>query len=436
MGLGNKKLIIMIKTIFHFYKFFLPILIFSTFTSNHIIANSEYDENELWNALIKSYLNDTLWCDEYKYDAAYDLMVLMHDAFQSKNRDRIEMFHNHFSNFINESASFKGNNRTHDLQYMYFASQYLLLTVNYGFIDEQSDEIFHLLREEIEDIWLKEKFRVANTDIKKYFYYEGLKKRLEWKLNDEVYRKVAPFKAIIDIENFTFAIAADLKFINNKMQYVDEQLFSDILALAYKIFNDRVTYINDSIWYTQLGYRDERRDYQYSGYKSKGDIKKPNAIKNIAPDVNHFQRMPLWLLSLKNGDDKNSSYYNRLHNYLEKMFIRNIIVFPDEKCKYIRVNNFVDGNNGLYRWNYNTLKEGEGYGPFDLSYSFLHGWYTFIKKESVRDVFRILNNQFPIPKSKKHLYVDKTQREQHPVIKNGLENGLYWLISNSASRIE
>jgi hypothetical protein len=432
---------------FYFEKFWevikiISIRLFILFTlllfAIKLNASNSYklNEDKIWKMLIEPYLMDSLWNDEYKYDAAYDLMVLLHDAFQRRDMDRIEGFKTHFNNFIEKSGSFKGENRTHDLQYMYFSSQFIVLSCESELNYDLSFKLYNLLKKEIEFIWLNERFRVSNTDKKKYFYHDGLKDRLEWKIYDTIDRKIAPFKAIIDIENFTFAIAADLNYVNKKYRFSKEsQLFESILSLANIVYSNRITYVNDSIWYSQNGYRDESSDYMYAGYKNKDDIKQPRIVENIASDVNHFQRMPLWLLSLMKGDTINTLYYKKLHDDLETLFLHNIIVKPNHRFPYVRVNNFVDGNNGLYRWNYNTLKKNEGYGPYELSYSFLHGWYSFINKRTIQEIFILVNKQFPIDENHKYIYQDKTQRKQHEVIRNGLDNGLYWLISNAASRI-
>jgi hypothetical protein len=40
--------------------------------------------------------------------------------------------------------------------------------------------------------------------------------------------------------------------------------------------------------------------------------------------------------------------------------------------------NYMDGENGVYRYNYVTQGVGNGYGPYELSGSFNLGWWSFL----------------------------------------------------------
>jgi len=78
---------------------FLVILFLSILTEIVTVASenqlTEIDSNYeemLWNNTVKNYLNSPLWKDNYIYDAGHFLMVPLHSAFNSGNREWITEF--------------------------------------------------------------------------------------------------------------------------------------------------------------------------------------------------------------------------------------------------------------------------------------------------------------------------------------------------------
>jgi hypothetical protein len=51
---------------------------------------------------------------------------------------------------------------------------------------------------------------------------------------------------------------------------------------------------------------------------------------------------------------------------------------PDTDFRGLRMTNFMDGENGVYRYGYPTQGAGNGFGPFELSGSVNLGWWSFL----------------------------------------------------------
>jgi hypothetical protein len=54
------------------------------------------------------------------------------------------------------------------------------------------------------------------------------------------------------------------------------------------------------------------------------------------------------------------------------------VVMPDSSFRGVRMTNFMDGENGVYRYGYVTQGPGNGFGPYELSGSLNHGWWAFL----------------------------------------------------------
>ena len=57
----------------------------------------------------------------------------------------------------------------------------------------------------------------------------------------------------------------------------------------------------------------------------------------------------------------------------------------------------MDGSNGLYRYNYATVATvGEGYGPYELSGTFLIGWWSFTENDEIKSIYAQMAECFPL----------------------------------------
>jgi hypothetical protein len=65
----------------------------------------------------------------------------------------------------------------------------------------------------------------------------------------------------------------------------------------------------------------------------------------------------------------------------------------------------MDGNNGLYRWNYKNIGEGGGYTAYKSSGQLTLGWWGFLDSDQSRSMYRKMADQFPWPQQCVDLYL-------------------------------
>lgn len=397
-------------------------------------------EKTLWDNTVEIYLEDDLWTSKNIYDAGHTLMIPLHAAFRLNQNDWQLKFSQHFNRFTLEMKKTNNNveqGRLNRLHYLYLASQFLTLA-------KESDkdylippDMVNILYNEIGNYWSVQQAEQWDSEP-----FKGIKERVEWKLaNKEVKRSY--YRAIIDEELFIFAIAADLR--TYEQLTFEKSLWSpqisDILEKAFIVFQNEVFFGNDGGWLFQPGVWTDHPDYAYAGYKDKNDINQPIPVRNIAVDSSHSHRFPLWLRSLSNAYPKNSTeqvYYENLQNGLEKQFFNKVLVQPTKDFSGYRMNNFMDGSNGVYRWNYATQGTGNGYGPYELSGTLIEGWWGFLGGEGISKVYRDLSEAFPLDKSVINVYVGpNTTRERHYLVSwpNYFTNGFAELNCRLVSEI-
>jgi len=388
--------------------------------------------NLLWERTLHEMLQDSLWKERDAYDAGHFLMIPLQAAFSFKDQSKINDFHQFFSRFMKDYR--KDNvdtlNTLTQLHFLYLASEYLVLTKTYE--DQLPDELCNIVMDSIESIWNQPAWQWKICSISEF---ENMKKRIEWKLRiKEVPRSYC--RAIIDEELFTFAIAADLKTIllDESPEFIDE-----ILDIAYEVFSSEVVFLDTESkkWLFQPGVWTDHSDYAYSGWAEIRENLTEKPVTGIATDTSHSHRFPLWLVSLerafdKQGDLEKAQFIKRLRKGLAEQFFEKVLVPPSDEFPNYRTNNFMDGYNGIYRYNYPTHGLGQGYGPYELSGTMLLGWWSFLPDQSIRDVYCFIASRYPFNEQEIATYLGPdTTRDRHPLIKGKAQfkSGLLELIS-------
>jgi hypothetical protein len=176
------------------------------------------------------------------------------------------------------------------------------------------------------------------------------------------------YRAFYDMDFFTMAIAADLlaaKKIFALSKEQETQLY-DIQSLTRRMFEARLEPGLGFLF--QKGIWTEHQEYQYALCEigqSLPDTPCPDPQQ--APDSNHAERLPWWLLSFESSfepDSEGAKYYQHLQKRLAHQLAESVL---DWSAQFPRLTNFMDGKNGWYRVRYNG--RNWGYGPFALSHA-------------------------------------------------------------------
>ncbi len=312
------------------------------------------------NDVIQYYLQMKTWSPNLRYDAAHHLMVPLHFAYENNNTELKQLFDEHMQEFAKLGLSDTSIRQQFlsTIQYQFMLSRYLALSNN------KQSEIAPYLLQQLNLAWNDPKF--------------NLKKSLAWKL--QASRNLGYKQAITDPEWYVFAIASDLSHF-----YPNNSLIQDIQRTANLAFRQRTSYSNTGGWEFDLGSWDNHPDMQYIGYSSLSSISVPKPIKGSSLDSSHFFRMPLILKSLQEGaiNVSDAESYEKMRLGLEKQFF---FFFLVQNGTGIKLNNFMDGRNGVYRWGYHG--DGKGIAPYGLTNSFGIGWWGFLPGKRIKATYR------------------------------------------------
>jgi hypothetical protein len=334
-------------------------------------------------------------------------MVPLHAAFHRKDEAWIQSFAAQFSRFASDPSTLPTGTSVElsRMYYLYVASQFIVLAKENGRQDLVPPGLPELLYSEVQTEW---RVRPAWQFGGKPFP-GGARERVLWKLDHRKAEK-SYYRAMIDEDLYNFAIAADLKAYGgtDTQRAAWDPLLNDVLSVVKRVFTQEVVQLPDGGWLFQPGVYSDHPEYQYVGNSAARPGLKPAPVRNIAEDTSHSLRFPLWLTSFMKAYPANSQdylYYERLREGLERQFYAKVLVQPTAEHPCFLTTNFMDGSNGVYRWNYESFGKDNGYGPYQASGAFLLGWWAFLDTDRIRGVYREAAGQFPWPRQCVELYV-------------------------------
>jgi hypothetical protein len=342
----------------------------------------------LWEHSLSKSLNLNLWEENFIYDAGHFLMIPMHYAFSEHYQLGIKEFEAHFTRFlINYKEDPKANDKAR-LHYYYLLSQYINLMQFNGIKNNNLPKIESFLEQQLEDYWNKREAWHWSSH-----KFKGMKERLIWKLDAPLETDEKKFyRFIFDDEKFMFAIAADLYSFKKHQNRPINNTIKEILDFGYTTFKRKIQFQKDGSWLMQPGVLSDHPDYQYAGYNVKSRHIAAQPVQNQSEDSSHSFRYALWLKSMNRAfveiDSSKANYFLRLEKGLAQHFIKNILKKPTKDVPYYHLTNFMDGTNGLYCWkNTDSSQDFNGYGPNELSFSLVVGWWSFLESNQINKAY-------------------------------------------------
>ena len=357
-------------------------------------------------------------------------------AFQENDKNKINEFNNLFDRYtnylINNNYDYKYWDLNH-IQFIFLASNYINLCNKYGYENNIRPELIYYLQDEC-------------------FYY-SLSKREMHKIDENpqysaliaTRRDFELNKPISDLYQYHFMVMFNIKEFNDnhekyKLSTNREKIVMESIELINLIYTKGVTFIDGDKWLMSVGAWDDNEDFAYMNYDKIEENMIPNKCENTTWDTSHFARVPVFLQIIKRANKSDSEmvkYYDRLILGLEEQFIENVLVAPDGNVTYYRTTNYMDGRNGLYRYNYRTQK-GTAYLPYQLSGTMLLGWWSFLGQD-MNKIYKKIYNTFPLNEEAIKTYVGpNTTRERNKYVKwpDFYENGFAKLVCLLSSKIE
>ncbi len=366
-----------------------------------------------WNKLVAPGLQTPLWAAGNAYNAGHFYMLPLQAAFQFQQATWQQQFAGHFKNFVTDGRFEAEPVKLYRLQYYYLASWYLLLAAKQQYDTATCQQLFSIIYDEIDNTWNYEPASVWKHPDLQTTSFENMRSLLLWKLYNVQLPDKIYHRAITDAEKYTLAIAANLKayLIHTEADtFPKNQTLNDILDFAYIVFNRRVEWNEAGGWLLQPGYWTQHDDYKYAGFFHK-ENPQPLPVDDISEDVSHSHRNALWLQSFIEASANDTSlqaFYGKLLQGLEKQFFLFALQEPSDVADTYLTFNYMNGWNGLYRWNYPKAAPNTGFGAYELSGTLLLGWWTFLGSERIKEMYKDLSYRFPIPDNILAIYQKRT----------------------------
>ncbi len=195
--------------------------------------------------------------------------------------------------------------------------------------------------------------------------------------------------AFTDWDGYVLAIGADVRTYRRITGIPDLPVLGVMSEAAFRLHRKAVVPSGDG-WVFEPGAYSDHRDFAFAGRSTMEGTVSESRIPGISWDSSHFSRWPLWLNSFELAD--RPAYYRSLRTGLARQFERQVLVPPDRHFRTYRLNNYMDGRNGLFRWN---GVANESYGPFQLSGTFVYGWWSELKSPAIREAYRHISLALP-----------------------------------------
>jgi len=309
----------------------------------------------LWVNTIGQIIDDALWSTRDAYDTGHIFMVPLHYAFVANDEKAIYDFEKLFARFSRQEEPYGQLNQVH---WLYLVSRYLALKIEFGKTYNSAD---HYLVSRLSNYVVTRWLFLPSFQWDRYPFL-GVKARLDFVLSSEVPDSPSYYKAVTDNEMFLFAIASDLSYIFANTDSPVDGTFQmavvpDMTKYLLRILRERGVFTQEDGWLFQQGVWVDHPDFLYSGHTELAPDLPPKKRANIAEDSSHSHRWPLWLRSFmmaaQSCNDK--IYLQDIYQGLSTQFVKHVGVW-DGTSGYLKLNNFIDGWNGIYRYQYETLE--------------------------------------------------------------------------------
>lgn len=379
-----------------------------------------HQDRALWKRTVEPYLAQPLWTDRDAYDAGHVLMAPLDAAFSSANPTWLREFAEQFERFMSAERQHPSeitNVTLNRLLYLYVAARFTTLAQRTGRARLIPAGLPELIRKELDTSWLRaDAWQWGRPP------FHGMKERVEWKLNQPA-TTPSYYRGIIDEELLVMAIAGEFSAYETAAHEPSasrSSTVSDILTTAHIMLAQEVEHTSDNPFLFQVGVWRDHPDFAYAGHTHATPGMKPLPRPQVVEDSSHFSRWPLILRSLRDGTSVQSTYrsdYGRWLRDLAQQFASKVLVEPSQDFPAIRMTNYVDGWNGLFRWGYPTAGPNNGYGPYELSGTLLVGWWGLLEQKSVGAAFCKESASFPLPPEVIKTYVGpNTSRNRNPLV--------------------
>jgi hypothetical protein len=317
------------------------------------------------------------------YNASHNLLYPLHVASLNQTSELAFSFRKFFGQRT-ISASLGGKYELEQLNFAYFYAEYLRLLPSLNGDRNKFEE----LKNYVLNYWQNEVGNVWSTE---GINFKGKRSRILYLLTTDY--KLKPKEkyllALTDFDMLAMSIGTSLAVIErNSLGFVSKELL-EIVTCWDKVFKKNVVFVAKDRWLLQPGVWAEYPDYRYAGFSCVEEVKLPKIVSQIGFDVSHFSQMPGFLETLIayfSFDPLEKSFFTRLSKGLADQFLYSVVKRPQKSSELYRFKNYMDGTNGLYRYNYYGI--GTAHGPYQNPKHIFYGWWKLLKNNEIDHIYQ------------------------------------------------
>jgi len=383
----------------------------SVFTKNKLIIDAtiptkkllmeirksyKYNQNQQFKIKLKNYQSVALAqiLDSFDLNSKLSVYHFVHSSFvpliysyDVKDSILMDFYTNYFSldklKFVIENETVNPMEKT---QYMYLNLEYIRRNTNNKVsITKRNKDALKIIEKALLREWTKDKGEIWTEEP---FRYNGRRSRLACILLKKIpYQNEKSFhSAITDFELFCLISGCSLASNQLKFQGKIKTEIEEFIVYMLQILKTECKIYGDGRWLLQPGIWKDYSDYMYAG----NTISKENLtiakIDTISWDASHSARWSIFILTLKSIFKPNSKENDFLTSFQKGLADQFLLKVITQNEKIPRFNNYMDGSNGFYRYNYSTMKNG--YAPFTCNKHVFLSWWKILNDERVNKLYR------------------------------------------------
>ncbi len=214
-------------------------------------------------------------------------------------------------------------------------------------------------------------------------------------------------------ELLVLSAAADLRSYRHSVGLPPDTLLDEMSDRAFALASCGVEWGESGGWLLQPGRWSEHPDYLYAGHSKIPDAPQCSGaesddpacqlerapIEGIGMDVSHFlAKWPFFLrvfLDASFDSPRRAAHYRALLFGIESQLFSAVLTAPDDSSDVFHLTNYMDGSNGIYRWNYRDRGRNWGYGPGSLSGTPFYSSLALIDSPRIEQLYREIESLYP-----------------------------------------
>ena len=158
-------------------------------------------------------------------------------------------------------------------------------------------------------------------------------------------------------------------------------------------------------WTWQPGKMSDQHDFKYAGNAEIAPNLKEKKVSNISYDSAHFYSMwPLIFLSARDSSSaRDHIFFQNAIEGLIRNLIENVVDYDKAEC-VVRYRNYIDGTNGVFRWNYDNRGKNFGHSAYSLSYTPFFSSLALLDDERIAKQYQTISACYPYTADERKKY--------------------------------